>query len=65
MAVSPTIPSWKSVTPNRKDNLSLERSIKVLDRQLENTVGDIITNITNIIDGTEPLTFVWAQYTGP
>lgn len=60
-----TVQPWKSVTPNRKDALSMERAIKTLDRQnqLQNT--QIINDVTNITNGTTAVPFTWAAYTGP
>ena len=67
-----TVPEWKSVTPNRRDNTSLERSIKTLDRQNQiatdaaiTDITNIQTDITNIINGSTTVAAKWSAYTGP
>lgn len=60
-----TVQAWKNVSPNRDDALSLERAIKVLDRQAQIQNTQIINDVTNIIDGTTAIPFTWAAYTGP
>lgn len=71
MPDSTSIPNWKSVTPNRKDDLSIERSIKTLDRQTQlatdatlSVLSTIETNITNITNGTTTVSAKWSSYTG-
>jgi hypothetical protein len=66
-----TIPEWKSVTPNRRDDVSLERAIKTLDRQNQigtdaaiEDINTIITNVTNITNGTTTVYAKWSSYTG-
>ena len=56
---------WKSVNPNRRDPLTLERSIRVLDRQAQKMTDAIMENITNIQNGTTAVPFTWAAYIGP
>ena len=60
-----TVQEWKNVSPNRKDNLSIERAIKTLDRQAQIQNTQIITDVNNIIDGTTAIPFTWAAYVGP
>lgn len=60
-----TVQEWKNVSPNRKDNLSIERAIKTLDRQAQIQNTQIRTDVNNIIDGTTAIPFTWAAYVGP
>ena len=60
-----TVQAWKSVTPNRRDALSIERAIKKIDAQAQIQNTQIINDVDNIIDGTTTVYFRWKPYVGP
>lgn len=60
-----TVQEWKNVSPNRKDDVSIERAIKTLDRQAQLQNTQIINDVNNIIDGTTAIYFRWKPYVGP